>query len=165
MSNKILFVSFITFMVCASFKPLNTKDLEQFTYVNFKTPELQIKYMREGLLCSGSYKKTYHIDFIRKIPLAKVMALQSYITRANIWSMSSSYEKIDRIIDGDYSKIFILNREQNDEYKNISYYNCYNPVLDSLMVYLNDLIPANKRKYYDINKYRYNKDMGNCVIH
>lgn len=151
----ILFLS----LICSSF---NNQDRGQFTYVYFKTPTLQIKYMREGLLCSGFYKGKYRTDFIQKLSSKKIIALQDYILRAKLWTMDSLYKNKNVILDGVWC-VFILCDEREEQFKRIFYYECFNRSLDSLMIYLNDLIPDSKKKYYSLDKYRFIYRQDDCI--
>ncbi len=162
MLSKLIFVAIFAIILLCAFDP---EDVADITYVKFKTPLLDIQYSKQGLLCNGIYKNKYRVDFIRmrNLDLKKVHALNDFITRNNFWSMGSSFVRVDGILDDNGPLMFILNKEHTEEYKVISYQNCYNSVLDSLMIYLNDIIPTSKRKYYNISTYRYLKERGDCI--
>ena len=161
MLNRLtLVISCLILIVSTSLKPeIETRS----TYVHFKRSLVQVRYLREGLLCSSIYKDKYHVDFFRINSLNKksVEELKRFTYQSNIWLMDSIYVSKDLALSSPGSTI-ILNKELTDEYKRIVYDDCFNPVLDSLIVYLNNLIPLNKRKFYDINKFRSKPDQGNC---
>lgn len=127
---------------------------EECTYVTYSNPPyLTIRYMREGLLCSGLYKNKYHIRFIHRDNLSakKMVQLDDFIKRYSVWQMREQYST--RVLDGSSSE-FILYGQYEEKNKTILYSNCYNQILDSFMVYINELIPKSKRKRFDINRFR-----------
>ncbi len=135
---------------------------EEPTYVTYSNPRVTIKYMREGLLCSGIYKKHYKINFIHRDKLSseKMKKLDLFLQKKNIWSMNEKY-KGSLVLDAPWSH-FVLYNVREHKCKNILYFDCYNQTLDSLMVYINDLIPKNKRKYYNIVNYHTSINNDTC---
>lgn len=128
---------------------------DERTYVTYSNPRMTIRYMREGLLCSGLYKNKYHIRFIHRdnLSVKKIVELDNFIRRHSVWQMREQYRKRVLVLDASWNK-FTLHRHNEEKYKTIFYANCYNQILDSFMVYINDLIPKSKRKHYDINGFR-----------
>jgi hypothetical protein len=139
-------------------------NITDITYVRFKGAFIDVKYSKEGLLCSGIYKNNYKVDFInvKKLNRVKLEALNQFILNSSIWLMDSSYVNQDVIIGGSWCT-FIFTKDPDDQYKRVFNSNCYQPVLDNLIILLHEIIPQNKRKYYNLEKYRFNTSLGTCI--
>ena len=151
--NKLLIVFFILLLL-TSFSP-SSSNLEEYTYIHFSTSNLSLDYMRQGVLCSGIYRGKYFCNFYKtkKIPIEKRNAIQRFIKRENIWDLDTAFNNQTTII-GSIPQIFILNNPHKNVYKKITISSCYHSKMDSLIVYLNDLLPKSERRRMNLLNFR-----------
>jgi hypothetical protein len=114
-----------------------------------------IIYSREGLLmrCFPCYDKDIHNQFIpqEQLDKEKEAQLQHFLQDNDFFSYCELYSSKYFILDGSgYNIIF----RQNNSFRTIFHYECYHSKIDSLVYYINSIIPEPYKEYYSIGRFR-----------
>lgn len=142
--------------------PMPVKAIEN--YVCISAFGLEVKTIKEGLICSGWYKKKIKTSFFSydKIDQVKWKRLNEFIFRFNENCLDSIYSAKQVVLGGSNYEIK-LSSSKDGFYRRILYLNCFNSEIDSLIFYTSDLIPERQKKYFNLFKYPLNEgDYENC---
>jgi hypothetical protein len=130
--------------------------------VTFGFSDNHIIYSQEGLLmyCSPCYNNNYHCQFIplEQLDKEKTAQLQCFLQDNDFFSYCTYYGLGYIVLDPTSYGIII---RQNNSFKSIFLGNCYHSKLDSLVYYVNSIIPELYKEYYSIS--RYNDKVGTCI--
>lgn len=137
-------------------------------YIMYET-NLGIRYFLFGryLIIDGFYKEKYKSIFIKPkyIKLEKIKDLEDYIERKNIWNLPEINTNDTAIViqDPPFISTFVIVDKYNNRCKILTYEECYSQSLDSLMYYMNDLIPNHYKKQLNLNNEIRDKKYPPCL--
>jgi hypothetical protein len=124
-----------------------------------------VKLSEEGLTCKNpdprlKRGRTIFIDYL-SLDRTKLNAIQSYFHRNDFFNRDSVYSCPS---NGPHGELRTLIFRRYDQFKVIKYFECSRQDLDSVYIYLNDLIPRKYKKIYSIPSAREGERNCDCLV-